>query len=305
MLPAIRSVFATHGVTDVRITAEWRDERNVAIAAIADGCTTIVCVGGDGTTGNVADVILRSGSDATLGVIPAGTGNDFAKTLGTDGASLEVVARRAVESSGTRVDVGRVEDRFFLNSCGFGFDVAVLQGLTGVAWFNGSALYLYAALRQLYRFRGVNIAIQSPAAKRERSLYMMLLIANGPYFGGAFLIAPSATVTDGELDGIAVADASAGRRLRMLGAATRGTHTSCREVTVERAPEFTLGFDDIPFYETDGEVHQASSATVTLRCVPRALRVITGDAGLMERPPAEKPALANSVNFALTQTRKE
>ncbi len=292
-------------MTDVRTTRESGDERNVALAAITDGSTTIVCVGGDGTIGNVADAILTSSSDTRLGVIPAGTGNDFAKTLGTAGASLEVVARRSVESSGTRVDVGRVEDRFFLNSCGFGFDVAVLQELADTRWLSGRAVYLYSALRQLRRFRGVNVAIQSSSAKRERSLYMMVLIANGPYFGGAFLIAPTATITDGCLDAIAVADTSSVKRLGMLGAATSGAHTTSRAVSVERAPEFTLGFDDVPFYETDGELHRAESATVTLRCVPRALRVITGDAGLKEQPQGEKPAEINTVTFAFTQTRKE
>lgn len=304
MLPAIRSAFARYGVTDVRTTAGSGDERNVALDAINHRCTTIVCVGGDGTTGNVADAILRSaGSDTRLGVIPAGTGNDFAKTLGTDGASLDVVARRSVEASDTKVDVGRVEERFFLNSCGFGFDVAVLQSLAGTRWLGGSAVYLYSALRQLFRFRGVNITMQSPAAKRERSLYMMVLIANGPYFGGKFLIAPTASITDGALDAIVVADTGSVERLGILGGATSGTHTTSRAVSVERAAEFTLGFDEIPFYETDGEVHRAESATLTLRCVPRALSVITGDAGLKEQPQSIKPPRAIPITFSVTRTR--
>ena len=240
----------------------------------------MVGVGGDGTTGNIANEILHSGAPIRLGVMPAGTGNDFSKTLGTDGASLDDVARRAAESGETRVDVGRVEDRFFLNSCGFGFDVSVLQGLAATPWLTGNAVYLYTALRQLFQFPGLHVTVESSASRRERCLHMMTVIANVPHFGGAFVIAPGASVTDGELDAVTVLDARAGRRLRMLAAATRGTHARYREVIFERAPEFHIGFDEPPFYETDGEVHRAASTTLTVRCVPAALRVVTGDGGL-------------------------
>jgi diacylglycerol kinase (ATP) len=277
MLPAIRSAFAAHGLTDIRPTRGWRDERNVTLDAIAEGCSTIVVAGGDGTCGNVANAILHSGADTCMGVIPAGTGNDFAKTLRTNDASIENMAQRATQPSTTRIDVGRVDETIFLNSCGFGFDVAVLQGLLGARWLKGNTVYLYNALRQLLRFEGLNISIESPVQKRDRTLYMMLVIANCPYFGGAFIIAPRADVTDGELDAVSVLDASPPRRLRLLAAATRGLHPAFREVEVERASEFTIRFDDVPFYETDGEVHQASGPVASVRCIPEALRVVTGD----------------------------
>lgn len=277
MLPAVRSAFAAQGVGDVRMTRGQADERALANRAIAEGATTIICVGGDGTSGNVANAILHSGADVRLGVIPAGTGNDFAKTLRTASAPLEEIARRAVQPSDQRMDVGRVEDRYFVNSCGFGFDVAVLQGLTRSRWLKGNAVYVYAAVRQLFWFRGLNVTIRSPSVEHARALYMMIVIANAPHFGGTFVIAPSAEVTDGELDAVLVLDVPSMRRLRLLGAATRGRHTAYAGVFVERAGEFILGFDSIPFYETDGEVHRASSATLTVRCIPGALRVLAAD----------------------------
>ena len=275
ILPAVRSVFARYGVTDVRATDERIDEAALADAAIADGATTIVCVGGDGTSGNIANTILRSGSDVRLGVIPAGTGNDFAKTLRATSTPLDEIAGLAVARSDQRMDVGRVDDRFFLNSCGFGFDVAVVQGLAKSRWLKGKGVYVYTALRQLLGYRGLNIAIRSLAADHERALYMMIVIANAPHFGGTFVIAPSASVTDGELDAVLVVDASSMRRVRLLGAATRGAHAAFEEVRMNRASEFSLKFDHAPFYETDGEVHRAERATVEVRCMPRALRVIS------------------------------
>ena len=262
-------------MTDIRTTDKQTDEAALATAAIADGATTIICVGGDGTSSNVANAILRSGADVRLGVIPAGTGNDFAKTLGVTSTPVNEIARLAAESSDHRMDVGRVDDRFFLNSCGFGFDVAVVQGLARSSWLKGNGVYVYTALRQLLGFRGLNIAIRSLAADHERSLYMMIVIANAPHFGGTFIIAPAADVIDGELDAVLVLDASSLRRLRLLGAATRGAHTAHKEVRVNRAPAFTLAFDDPQFYETDGEIHQAERPTVEVHCMPRALRVIS------------------------------
>jgi len=283
MLPEIHSAFAARGVTDVITTSERRGERELATEAIARGFTTIVCVGGDGTTANVANAILYSGSDTRLGVVPAGTGNDFARTLGTDGESLGIVARKSIDSASSRVDVGRVEDTFFLNSCGFGFDVAVLQGLGDVRWLKGNAVYLYAALTQLLRFRGLHVTVESTAVTRKRALHMMVLIANGPWFGGGLPIAPTASVTDGELDAVAVHDVRAIRRLRLLAAVARGKHWAYPEVHIERAAGFSMRFDTVPFYETDGEVHEATSTNLTVRCIPGALKVVTGDDGL--RPP--------------------
>jgi diacylglycerol kinase (ATP) len=275
VLPAVRSAFARYGITDLRTTHGSTDEAALARSAIADGATTIICAGGDGTSANIANAILQSNANVRLGVIPVGTGNDFAKTLGVTSTPLDEIARLAVAQSDDRMDVGRVDNRFFLNSCGFGFDVAVVQGLVKSRWLKGNGVYVYSALRQLLGFRGLNIAIRSLAADHERALYMMIVIANAPHFGGTFVIAPAADVSDGELDAVLVLNASSMRRLRLLGAATRGAHTAYNEVRVNRAAEFTLGFDRAPFYETDGEVHRADGATVEVRCMRGGLRVIS------------------------------
>lgn len=249
----------------------------MAAAAVGEGFTTIVAAGGDGTSGNVANAILAANARTRLGVIPVGTGNDFAKTLRVGDLTIEAIARLSVEPSAAAVDVGRIENIFFLNSCGFGFDVAVLKSLAPQRWLRGNAVYLYSALKQLFGFAGFDAEIESAAMYRHRDRYMMIVIANCPHFGGAFLIAPGADVLDGQLDAICVRNVKALRRLRLLAAATRGTHPGFTEVTVERAEEFTLHFDDVPFYETDGEVHRANSSSVRLQCINRGLRVVTGD----------------------------
>lgn len=287
-LPAIRDAFARHGVRDIRTSASREDERVVAARAIEAGATTIVAAGGDGTWSNVANAILHAGAGATcrLAVVAAGTGNDFAKTAGAPAKDFPQMAALACEGPDQRVDVGRIEDHFFLNVSGFGFDIAVLEDIGTIRWLSGDAVYIYSALRQIVGYRGISVDVGANGALRGHKQHLMLIVANARNFGGSFRIAPDASLTDGLLDAVSIHDATALGRLRLFGAATRGTHTQHAEVQVEQAPSFTLGFAQPPAYETDGEYRRASSATLTVSCVPRALRVVVPAAGAGATPGA-------------------
>ncbi|MFN2603748.1 MAG: diacylglycerol kinase family protein [Gemmatimonadaceae bacterium] len=275
LLSAVREAFAWRGVTQFVTTTGSKDERRLALEAMSAGATTIVCVGGDGTAGNIANTILHSGSDVRLGIVPTGTGNDFARMLGVTRADINMIAARSIIPSQERIDVGRIEENYFLNSTGFGFDVAVLQGLVEARWLGNNLVYFYSALTGILGFRGVEMKIESPNSARERTLYLLVVIANGSRFGGGLRIAPAATATDGELDLVLIRDASRLRRLQMLASATSGGHVQFGEVTVEQASRMTFRFDEKPFYESDGELHQAASSELTVECFPAALRVLT------------------------------
>jgi diacylglycerol kinase (ATP) len=272
----VKRAFAAVGVTDIRSTTKKGDEMTVALRAIQDGVRTIVAVGGDGTWGNVANAILNTGAPVRLALAAAGTGNDFAKTVGVPANDFDAVARLAVDGPDVKIDVGRIENRYFLNVAGFGFDIAVLEDVETINWLGGNALYMYSALRQLFWYRGIPVTLSSPALTRDLRQYLMLIIANGRNFGGAFHIAPGASVTDGMLDAISIAaGVSPLRRLALFSAATKGTHVTKPEVTTEQAASFTLEFAVPPAFETDGEYNRASSTRVEVTCVPRALRVVT------------------------------
>jgi diacylglycerol kinase (ATP) len=270
----VRRACASVGVTDIRTTSAKGDERTVALRAIEEGVETIVAVGGDGTWGNVANAILNSGADVRLALLAAGTGNDFAKTLGAPANDFDATARLVAQGSEKAVDVGRIEGRYFLNVTGFGFDIAVLEDIDTIRWLKGDAVYLYSALRQLFGYGGIDIDVASPVLTRGTVKHLMLIIANGKNFGGSFHIAPDASVTDGQLDAIAIAVAPPLRRMRLFGAATKGTHVAHPEVHTEQARCFTLSFPTPPAYETDGEYNRASSTRLEVCCVPRALRVV-------------------------------
>ena len=272
-LPLIKQAFAAVGVHDVRITAAPRDEIALARRAIDEGATTIVASGGDGTISNVANAIIASGADVRLGLIAAGTGNDFYKTVGAPALDIETTAKLAVEGGDVRVDVGQIEDKYFLNVTGFGFDMAVLEDIQTIKWLKGPALYNYSALRQLMFYRGVGIEIATNGHKREAH-HLMLIIANARHFGGTFKIAPEASLTDGRLDAISFHDTTPLKRLTLFGAAIAGTHGKRPEVRFEQGDRFRLKFDAPPPYETDGEYNRARESEVEVRCVPGAIRVV-------------------------------
>lgn len=250
------------------------DEARLATEAIARGFRRIVAVGGDGTWSNVGNAILRSGAPAKLGLIPGGTGCDLAKSLGVPQRDLPACARIILEGHTRAIDVGRIEDRYFLNIAGFGYDVAVIEDSWSVSYLEGSALYLYCALRQLHSFKGFSVEIEADGQPGGRHELLMVILANAKVFGGGFQIAPGADLEDGRLDVMAFGNMGLLARVGVMARLLRGTHEGAREVKASLARSLRFRFEKPPTYETDGEWNHARSAEVAVEAVPKALRVL-------------------------------
>jgi diacylglycerol kinase (ATP) len=256
------------------LTAEAGDEERLTREALARGFRRVVAVGGDGTWSNVANAILRAGGSARLGLVPAGTGCDLAKSLGIPGDDLAGCARIVAAGRVRTIDVGRIEDRYFLNVTGFGFDIAVIEHTWKVRWLGGHLLYLYCALSQLFAFPGFPVQLRTDGGPPARLDLLMLVIANARVFGGGFQIAPDADLSDGHLDAVWFGNMGSAGRLGALVRLMRGTHRGMAAVTTARSPSFTLTFDAPPAYETDGEWNRARSATLEVGILPSALGVL-------------------------------
>jgi YegS/Rv2252/BmrU family lipid kinase len=245
----------------------------MANEALAAGVKTIIAVGGDGTCSRVANAILRSGVVCRLVVIPCGTGNDFAKTLGVASHTPQQIAQLVAGGTSASIDVGLCEGYYFLNSCGFGFDASVLEATRRARFLTGDAVYVYSAVRQLLTYRGMSISVNG-SAHTEADKMLMLTVSNGRFLGGAFRIAPDASAVDGKLDVGMFGDTGLIGRTRIFAGAFRGTHVGLRSVKTKQVAEITLRFSAPPMMEVDGELRQALSSTVKIECVPRALKVI-------------------------------
>jgi diacylglycerol kinase family enzyme len=172
------------------------------------------------------------------------------------------------------IDVGRIEDRHFLNIVGFGYDVAVLEDSWNVAYLEGGALYLYCALKQLGSYRGFTLEAEADGRPLGKADMLMVIVANARVFGGGFKVAPHADVEDGKLEAVAFGNMGFWGRLGALAGLLRGTHLRHRHVTAATASRLVYRFAAPPTYETDGEWNRARSAELVVEAVPRALRVL-------------------------------
>jgi diacylglycerol kinase (ATP) len=274
LVAPVLAALGANGRVEHALTEGPGDEARLAEEAAKRGFRRIVAVGGDGTWSNVANGILRSGAPARLGLVPGGTGCDLAKSLGIPQRDLAACARIVLEGRSRKIDVGRIEDKHFLNVVGFGYDVAVIEDSWTVKYLQGPPLYLYCALRQLHSFEGFSVEMEVDGEKRGRQDLLMLILANGRIFGGGFRIAPQAELGDGILDGSAFRNMGFFARLGVLVRLLQGTHEASPEVAPARASRYRLRFDAPPSYETDGEWNRARTADLTVEIRPGALEVL-------------------------------
>lgn len=264
------------------------EERDLAQRAVDEGFDVVVAVGGDGTWSNVADRLVASGrDDIVFALLPSGTGNDFSRNLGYDPRNPAVAVRVLAEGHVRAVDVGRVdtptasehdpdrwEPRHFLNLVGFGFDIAVIDAAAGAHFLRGELLYKVTALQQLFRFRGIDVELVPSRRKGRDGHLLMLTVSNGRYFGGGFPIAPEARIDDGKLHACRISDARPLTRLRLFNLAERGRHVTSERVEVIDDEAFRLRFAGPVRFEMDGDVRRTREATLDVRVLPGALRVV-------------------------------
>jgi diacylglycerol kinase (ATP) len=148
-LSRIRDVFIEHGVDFEQYASRAvGDLEDQVHETVCDGAENIVVAGGDGSIHEAVNGIMRADRHARLGVIPTGTGNDFAKActipLDWEHATRLLVDRLSADTILRRIDIGRMNDRFFANGAGIGFDAKVTQAARSYRWRIGDLVYLFA-----------------------------------------------------------------------------------------------------------------------------------------------------------------
>ena len=279
-MPAIRDVFVSAGF-DVRIH-ESRGPRDLEEAILEHGRAggrRAIVVGGDGSIHEAVNGILRSGEDVALGVIPAGTGNDFAKAIGVtldwqDAATL-LADNLQIDNGGSRIDVGRMNGRYFANGAGIGFDAKVTALARAYRWPIGDAVYLLAI------FRAFIGGVATPPLKIETGDGEVLWdgpltlanMSNGPWVGGMFHIAPMARNNDGHLELLIAAPVTRRRIVGLLPKLIAGKHMGETEIVHHEVRTLTIeGETELPSH-LDGEV-QAPTNSFRIELLPGALTLV-------------------------------
>ena len=261
---------------EIRTTSVGDLEYKVFAAASA-GADRIIVAGGDGSVHEAVNGILRSGSQTALGVIPVGTGNDFAKAcsipLHWEDATRLLADRIGSDMPLRYIDAGRMNDRYFANGAGIGFDAKINHIARGNRLPLGDLVYLIAV------FQGVWDGVITPAVRMrfDSDIYdgpvTLVEVCNGDSVGGMFKIAPMAKNDDGYLDLICVQPVSRLRVFALLPRLMQGTHLTAPEVSTARVNSLTLVAEEAVPSHLDGEV-QPLQREFEIEILKRSLAIL-------------------------------
>ncbi len=268
---------------------EWRETHRpghaieLAERAVSDGADVIVAAGGDGTSHEVVNGMLRAEANSALpklGLIPIGSGNDFAWIAGAPLHDPEKAIRQIVEGRARQVDVGLVRDergasaqRFFVNGVGIGFDAVVSIESRKIERLRGFPMYVVAVLRTMrFYYRATNALLSYDGRKIQLPL-LMGSIANGQRYGGGFYVCPDAAIDDGGFDLCLVPQVSRRSMLAFIPRFMKGTHVTDRRVTMRRGAQVTVRCEEPMAVHADGEIFSDGSREIDVRMLPKALRV--------------------------------
>lgn len=240
----------------------------LAAEASRAGAERVIAVGGDGIVHEVANGLLAAGGPAALGVIPAGSGNDFAKLTGVYRHAPERAVRRIATATVRRFDAGKVGGEYFVNTLGFGFGPEVVRIRNGMPGLKGFLSYLVPVLRAFAGFEPPVLEIRTGEGM-EHGPVMMVEVCNGTTAGGSYRFAPGADPADGWLDVCVIQRVGLPRFLSALPKVMKGTHGTMPEVRLMRAQEIRIRGEQPLMMHLDGELRTPGTREV----------VVTVDAG--------------------------
>ena len=265
---------------DYQFTERPGHATDLARDAVRQGYRQVIAVGGDGTIHEVVNGLIdKSGrSEAGLGIISTGTGNDFARSIGTLGTYRKTVGRLAMSAEkeidvgivGYRNSSGRETRRIFINMAGVGFDAAVLRATKKrfrvvshiPYWISG--VYTYAK----YKPTQVTINIDG---KIEKKRAMGVILNNGYSFAGGMRMAPGADMADGLFDTIVLGDINPLEFIKGLSMVYKGTLGDHRKVDTYKAKSIAIDAKAPLYLQADGEL--LGQVPASFRVLPRALRI--------------------------------
>ena len=266
------------GAVSVEMTDHAGHASEIAAQASAGRFDTVIALGGDGVVHEVVNGLMRlpQTDRPAFGLVPVGSGNDYARTLGMSENVPDAIVQ-FLDAREQVADVGCCNGEYFAETLSFGLDAAIAldtverRKRTGQ---QGTVLYMMSGLDILlhhleeYRFKAV-----LDGQRAIEGVMLMFAVQNGVTYGGGFRICPEARIDDGMLD-ICYAEAPMSvpvATFKFL-SAKNAHHVNFKGINFERASSIELSFDRRPPCQIDGEPHIADSYSISL--VPGALRVL-------------------------------
>lgn len=281
-LPRLLTVIQDSGLTaDLHETTHPGHATELARAAALDGADTVVAVGGDGTVNEVVNGLIEGDvpvSSAALGVVAAGSGADFARTLALPAhVDHELVG---ITGRSRRIDVGRIDcapaagdtpiRRYFVNAAEAGMGAATVKRAARLPRWLGRARYVVAFWPALAAFDPLEMTVATAIESRKMEAHNVV-IANGRYFGGGMQISPHSDPSDGVLD-VQVNIGPKRQAFTLVPKIYRGTHLPDDRIVQMSGPQVSVVTSAPVPVEADGEMIGVTPATFTL--LPGVLELV-------------------------------
>ena len=265
-------VLASHHGAGLVVTRKVSDLAAQARRAAEDGVERLLVAGGDGTMHHAAQGL--AGTDCALGVIPLGSGNDLAGTLGIP-PDLDAAVDLALHGTVRRIDLARVGETYCIGYAGVGFDSEVTRFANKVKYLRGPLIYFYAVIHTLITFEPPQMRVTHDGGTFEGRV-MFTVVNNLPRFGGGMRIAPDAQIDDGLLDLVIVKEIPKRTLLTVFPKVYNGKHVGHPAVTIVRTRRAEITIDRPMTMYGGGEPVRPVDAreTVTVEVVPGGLAVV-------------------------------
>lgn len=281
----LRSITEQHGGVDWSGTVYPGHAIDLAKQAGEQGYDMVIAMGGDGTVHEVINGIMRVSEEKrpVLGVVPAGSGNDFAHAIGVPTPSDHALVH-ALDREPSSVDLGVMTDEhgkkeYFDNTTGIGFDSVVTIRSHKLPVLRGFLMYLTAVIQTiLLNHNAISMEIETEDQKWVQS-NLLLTMCNGPREGGGFMIAPEAKIADGILHYTMIKKVSRPMMFRLIPEVMNGTHGRFQQVTMGSCKRMNVTADRPMYIHSDGEIYSGFGTDirkVTFEVMPGALKVVRG-----------------------------
>lgn len=267
------TVYPTHAIELARQAGE-------------EGYDMVVAMGGDGTVHEVMNGLMQVPVEKRpiLGVVPIGSGNDFAYSIGVKQKASLALAHVLKAENIQPVDIGVMTDEhgrkeYFDNTIGIGFDAVVTIRSHKLPIVKGFLMYLTAVIQTIIlNHNPMQMKIETDSESWEDKI-IMLTLCNGPREGGGFMLAPEAKNNDGVLEYVAVTKVSRATMFRLVPEFMNGTHMRFKQIRMGKFTKLSLT-SDLPLYiHADGEIFTSFGSNLkqlSVEILPQALRVVRG-----------------------------
>jgi diacylglycerol kinase (ATP) len=279
----LRPIAEEFGGADWTGTVYPTHATELARQAGEEGYELVIAVGGDGTVHEVINGLMQlpAGRRPRLGVVPLGSGNDFAHSANINPDPF-IAMRQIFTGEPHPIDIGRLQDglgrsEYWDNTVGIGFDATVTIRSRKITYLRGFLIYLVAVLQTIIlNHEAPLLAFHSDQEQWQQEM-LMLVLCNGGREGGGFLVAPEARSNDGIFHYTAIEHVSRPMMLRLIPEVMKGTHGRFKQIHMGQFCKLDLESDRPLVIHIDGEIFAGFGVDVrqlSIEILPGAIEVM-------------------------------